>query len=216
MTNVQRGKKPAVKSKKKAVAKKAVAKKAVAKKAVAKKAVAKKAVAKKAKAVVTAAAPAMGVLPRVGDALPAFSLRDHDGAAVSSQQLRGSPYVLYFYPKDDTAGCTTEAREFNDRLEEFAAVGFSIVGVSPDPQTSHCRFREKYGLSFTLLSDPDKALASALGVYALKRNYGREYMGIVRSTFLVDSVGKIAAVWRGVRVAGHVTAVLAAATEATG
>jgi peroxiredoxin Q/BCP len=119
--------------------------------------------------------------------------------------------VLYFYPKDDTPGCTTEACAFRDTLSEFESLGVRVIGVSPDSSTSHERFRKKYGLQFPLLSDPEHTLASAYGVWAMKKNYGREYMGIVRSTFLIDAGGRIRNAWRNVRVNGHIDAVRGAA-----
>jgi len=145
-----------------------------------------------------------------GDGAPAFTLSDQDGALVSSNTLGGQAYVLYFYPKDDTPGCTREACEFRDDQGKFERAGLKIIGVSPDKTESHVRFQEKYGLNFTLLSDPDKELAKAFGVWKMKKNYGREYMGIERSTFLVDANGRIRKVWRGVKVDGHAKAVLAA------
>lgn len=149
---------------------------------------------------------------REGARAPAFELPDQDGAAFSSGSLAGRPYVLYFYPKDDTPGCTREACEFRDELGKFQGLGVRVVGVSPDKPESHTKFRQKYGLSFTLLSDVEKTLAQAYGVWVKKQNYGREYMGIERSTFLVDGAGTILKAWRGVRVDGHVAAVLAAAS----
>jgi peroxiredoxin Q/BCP len=146
-----------------------------------------------------------------GDAAPSFTLPDETGAKVSSAELAGSPYVLYFYPKDDTPGCTTEACGFRDALPEFEKLGVRVLGVSPDSSVSHQRFRAKYELPFTLLSDADKALSTAYGAWALKKNYGREYMGVVRSTFLVDAAGVIRNAWRGVKVNGHVEKVQAAA-----
>ncbi len=158
-----------------------------------------------------AAAPPSNGEPGVGDALPQFSLEDQLGATVRSDELLGKPYVLYFYPKDDTAGCTKEACDFNDDLGQFTSLGLNVYGVSPDSKSSHERFVAKYGLRFSLLCDVDKSLSTAMGVYRMKKNYGREYMGIVRSTFLIDAQGKIAQAWRGVRVAGHVPNVLEAA-----
>jgi peroxiredoxin Q/BCP len=146
-----------------------------------------------------------------GDAAPSFALPDETGAQVSSADLAGSPYVLYFYPKDDTPGCTTEACGFRDALSDFEKLGVRVLGVSPDSSASHQRFRAKYELPFTLLSDADKSLSSAYGAWALKKNYGREYMGVVRSTFLVDASGVIRNAWRGVKVNGHVEKVQAAA-----
>ena len=148
---------------------------------------------------------------REGSRAPAFSLPDQAGRIVSSSALAGKPYVLYFYPKDDTSGCTREACGFRDSLRGFGSKGVKIIGVSPDSEASHARFAGKYGLPFTLLADTEKALARAYGVWAKKQNYGREYMGIVRSTFLVDKRGIVQKAWRGVRVDGHVDAVLGAA-----
>jgi peroxiredoxin Q/BCP len=146
-----------------------------------------------------------------GDTAPSFALSDQAGAQVSSGELAGQPYVLYFYPKDDTPGCTTEACGFRDALPAFEKLGVRVIGVSPDSSASHERFRAKYELPFTLLSDTDKQLSNAYGAWALKKNYGREYMGVVRSTFLVDSEGVIRNAWRGVKVNGHVEKVQAAA-----
>jgi peroxiredoxin Q/BCP len=137
-------------------------------------------------------------------------LKDQSGKEVSSASLAGSPYVLYFYPKDDTTGCTKQACGFRDSYRSFGRVA-RVLGVSPDSEASHARFAQKYGLPFTLLADPDKTLANAYGVWVKKQNYGREYMGISRSTFLVDAKGVIQKAWRGVRVDGHVDLVLDAA-----
>jgi peroxiredoxin Q/BCP len=149
----------------------------------------------------------------VGDAAPSFELQDQQGNSISSRELAGHPYVLYFYPKDDTPGCTTEACGFRDSLPDFEHVGVRVLGVSPDSVASHQRFVDKYGLTFTLLSDPEQKLASAYGVWSLKKNYGREYMGIVRSTFLVDGAGVVRKSWRGVRVNGHISEVQTAAAQ---
>lgn len=135
-------------------------------------------------------------------------LKDDSGKVVSSESLRGRPYVLYFYPRDDTPGCTLEACGFRDTLPRFGAKGVRVLGVSPDSEQSHQRFKTKYGLPFPLLSDPERTLAKAYAVWVKKQNYGREYMGILRSTFVVDRAGKIQSVWRGVRVPGHVETVL--------
>jgi peroxiredoxin Q/BCP len=147
----------------------------------------------------------------VGDVAPPFELTDHAGKQLSSAELAGSPYVIYFYPKDDTPGCTIEACGFRDSAAAFDELGVRVIGVSPDSVSSHQRFIAKYGLPFSLLSDDGQRLASAYGVWSLKKNYGREYMGIVRSTFLVDGSGVIRKSWRGVRVKGHVDEVQAAA-----
>lgn len=148
-----------------------------------------------------------------GDRAPGFALRDQNGAELRSDSLKGTPYVLYFYPKDDTPGCTTEACGFRDNARGFGKHKVRVIGVSPDSEASHARFAKKYGLPFTLLSDPDKKLAQAYGVWVEKQNYGRTYMGIQRSTFVVDGRGIVKKAYRGVRVPGHVEAVLEAAGE---
>jgi thioredoxin-dependent peroxiredoxin len=171
-------------------------------------------VAEKAPALASPAAGA-GVSKGVGegDRAPGFTLSDQAGAPVSSDDLAGKPYILYFYPKDDTPGCTTEACGFRDSISEFDGIGVRVLGVSPDSVATHQRFVGKYGLPFTLLSDPARELASAYGVWAMKKLYGRESMGIVRSTFLVDGDGVVRKAWRNVRVAGHVPEVQAAAAR---
>jgi thioredoxin-dependent peroxiredoxin len=145
----------------------------------------------------------------VGGRAPSFKLKDQDGKELSSASLAGSAYVLYFYPKDDTSGCTKEACGFRDSFRSFGKLA-RVIGVSPDSEASHARFAGKYGLPFTLLADPDKKLADAYGVWVKKQNYGREYMGIARSTFVVDARGVVRNAWRAVRVDGHVDAVLGA------
>ena len=144
----------------------------------------------------------------IGSRAPAFTLSDGSGRSVSSSSLTGAPYVLYFYPKDNTTGCTKQACDFRDSFPAFGRVRARVLGVSPDSEASHAGFAKKHGLPFTLLADPDKTLANAYGVWAKKQNYGREYMGIVRSTFVVDAKGVIQKAWRGVKVNGHVDAVL--------
>ena len=143
-----------------------------------------------------------------GDSAPSFMLKDHSGTLVSSESLRGSPYLIYFYPKDDTPGCTLEACGFRDSAPRFSAKGVRVLGVSPDSPETHARFRKKYGLTFPLLSDPEKTLAKAYGVWVKKMNYGREYMGVERSTFFVDRAGVVRKAWRRVRVPGHVDEVV--------
>ena len=146
-----------------------------------------------------------------GDRAPSFELVDQGGGSVSSERLVGHAYVLYFYPKDDTPGCTIEACEFRDAAAKFDEAGVRVIGVSPDGASSHQKFSAKYGLPFTLLCDTQQQLATAYGSWALKKNYGREYMGVIRSTFLVGPDGIIRKAWRGVRVKGHVAEVQAAA-----
>lgn len=145
--------------------------------------------------------------------MPAFSLPDPAGTIWTAKGLRGHAYVLYFYPKDNTPGCTTEAREFSNHVRQFLYAGAIILGVSPDSPDSHQRFICKQKLDFILLSDTDKALAKACKVYGDKMMYGKKVKGIIRSTFLVGADGTILREWRGVRVKGHVAEVLAAAEE---
>jgi len=143
-----------------------------------------------------------------GAKAPEFSLRDGDGRAVSLADFSGKDVILYFYPKDDTPGCTKEACDIRDNFGRFGQQGLRVLGVSPDSTQSHAKFGKKYGLPFTLLSDPDKTLANAYGVWGLKNNYGKEYMGIIRSSFLVGADGVIKKAYRSVKVDGHVSAVL--------
>lgn len=149
----------------------------------------------------------------VGKRAPSFRLQDQSGTVISSSSLKGKPYVLYFYPKDNTPGCTQESCDFRDEERNFRASGVTIFGVSPDSVKSHAGFANKFELPFPLLSDPDKELARAYGVWALKKNYGREYWGIVRSTFFIDKSGKVASEWRQVKVSGHASAVLSEAKK---
>jgi thioredoxin-dependent peroxiredoxin len=143
-----------------------------------------------------------------GDKAPSFELSNEKGEPVASSSLSGTPYLLYFYPKDDTPGCTKEACDIRDNFGRFGEQQLKVFGVSPDSQQSHAKFGQKYGLPFTLLSDPEKTLATAYGVWQMKSNYGKKYMGIVRSSFLVGADGVIKKAYRGVRVDGHVSAVL--------
>jgi thioredoxin-dependent peroxiredoxin len=149
-------------------------------------------------------------IPEPGDVAPAIALPDETGAIHTLADQRGRWTILYFYPKDDTPGCTKEACDFRDNLQAFNAAKVRVLGVSPDDPKRHAKFKEKYGLNFTLLSDVEKKLISAYGIWIKKLNYGREYMGVQRSTFIVDKTGKIAKSWNGVRVPGHVEAVLGA------
>ena len=192
-----------------AAAKTAAPKTAAPKKAAAKTAAPKMAAAKTA-APKTAAPKTAAAGVGEGDKAPAFSLPDEAGAIVRSTSLTGKPYVIYFYPKDDTPGCTKEACDFRDNLRAFNAAQVRVLGVSPDDPKRHATFKTKYGLTFTLLSDTEKKLIEAYGIWIKKLNYGKEYMGVQRSTFLIDTSGKVAKAWHGVRVPGHVEAVLAA------
>ena len=146
-----------------------------------------------------------------GDRAPAFTLPTDGGGQASLSDYTGVHLVLYFYPKDDTPGCTTEAIGFSDHLKDFEAAGARILGVSKDSPKRHDRFKAKYGLGFTLASDETGAMIEAYGSWVEKSLYGRQYMGIDRSTFLIDPRGTIQAIWRKVKVPGHVEAVLAAA-----
>ena len=145
-----------------------------------------------------------------GQAAPDFTLRADDGREVRLAALRGKPVVLYFYPKDDTPGCTREACAFRDRQSDLAAHGATVLGVSPDDVASHGRFRDKFHLNFPLLADPGHQVAAAYGAWREKNMYGKVSMGIQRSTFLIDADGKIARVWKKVNVDGHDEAVLEA------
>lgn len=144
----------------------------------------------------------------VGMKAPEFSLSDQDGQEVSLADFMGKKVVLYFYPRDNTPGCTTEANDFKDLHEEFRAIGVQVIGVSKDSVKSHTNFCNKYGLTFTLLSDPDLIAIKAYDVYQLKKMYGKESMGVVRSTFVIDEEGKIALVYNKVKVKDHAKKVL--------
>ena len=145
-----------------------------------------------------------------GKPAPAFSLPSTAGAPISLSDLKGRKVVLYFYPKDDTSGCTRQAQEFNALRDEFAAADTEVVGISADGPESHAKFRQKYGLDLTLASDEDKAMLQAYGVWVEKSMYGRKYMGIERTTVLVDRDGTIARLWPKVKVPGHAREVLEA------
>jgi peroxiredoxin Q/BCP len=149
-------------------------------------------------------------IPIVGDKAPAFSLPANDNTTVSLAGLKGKTVVLYFYPKDDTPGCTVEARGFRDYSDELAQAGAVVLGVSPDGIDSHCKFIAKYDLSFRLLADTDHAVAERYGVWVEKSMYGKSYMGIQRATFLIDSNGKIHRTWPKVKPEGHAEEVLEA------
>jgi thioredoxin-dependent peroxiredoxin len=147
----------------------------------------------------------------IGTRAPAFSLPATDGREISLDSLKGRKVVLYFYPKDDTSGCTLEAQNFQAFKQDFAAADTEIIGVSPDSLKSHDKFRAKYGLNFSLASDEATAMLQAYGVWVEKSMYGRTYMGVERTTLLIDRQGVIAKVWNKVKVEGHAEEVLAAA-----
>jgi len=140
----------------------------------------------------------------IGMQVPNFELEANNGETVSLSNFRGTNIVLYFYPKDMTPGCTTEACDFRDQIQQFTEVDAVILGVSPDPVDRHQKFVEKYGLPFLLLADTEHQLADIFGVWKLKKNFGKEYMGIERSTFIIDKEGNLVKEWRNVKVKGHV------------
>jgi peroxiredoxin Q/BCP len=146
-----------------------------------------------------------------GKKAPDFTLQATGGRTVSLKGMKGKPFVLYFYPKADTPGCTKEACGFQEALPAFAGLGIEVIGVSPDKLPAIEKFAAKYNLTFPLASDPDNKAASAYGVWVEKSMYGKKYMGIERSTFLIGKDGKIVKAWRGVKVPGHVEAVAEAA-----
>jgi peroxiredoxin Q/BCP len=147
---------------------------------------------------------------KVGNKAPAFSLKTERGDPVSLKNLKGKQVVLYFYPKDDTPGCTKEACGFRDSIVSIEKADAVVLGVSMDDAGSHAKFIKKYGLPFPLLCDEDGALSKAYGVYKKKNMYGRTYWGIERSTFIIDEAGKLKAIFRKVKVDGHVAEVQAA------
>jgi peroxiredoxin Q/BCP len=146
-----------------------------------------------------------------GDKAPEFDLPTESGETIGLVRLKGKAFVLYFYPKDDTSGCTAEAKDFSCLAPEFRKAGVEVIGVSPDSLVSHQKFHKKYDLAVRLAADADKAVANAYGVWVEKSMYGRKYMGVERSTFLIDKKGRIAKSWRKVKVPGHAEEVLAAA-----
>jgi peroxiredoxin Q/BCP len=146
-----------------------------------------------------------------GDAAPDFALPTEDGGHVTLAELKGKAVVLYFYPKDDTSGCTAEAAAFSALKGQFAAAGAIVIGVSPDSVASHAKFKKKHDLTVVLASDPEKLAIEAYGVWKEKSMYGRKYFGVERSTFLIDRTGRVSKVWRKVKVAGHAQEALEAA-----
>jgi peroxiredoxin Q/BCP len=158
----------------------------------------------------------MGDWIEAGQKAPAFTLTGDDGSKVRLADLAGGPVVLYFYPKDDTPGCTKEACAFRDLAADMKKLGAKVFGVSPDDVESHAAFRDKYKLNFPLLADVDHKLAEKYGAWREKNMYGKKSMGVQRSTFLIDAAGKVAKVWKRVQVDGHDQQVLAALKELKG
>ena len=152
----------------------------------------------------------MSPIPEVPKKAPNFSLPSDENEIISLADLKGKNVVLYFYPKDDTPGCTIEAQDFAKRIAEFEKLDCVVLGVSKDSIKSHCKFIEKYDLSFNLLSDETGEVCEKYGVFKEKSTFGKKYMGIERSTFLIDKIGKLVKIWHSVKVNGHVDEVLEA------
>jgi peroxiredoxin Q/BCP len=149
-------------------------------------------------------------MPRLeaGEKAPSFSLPDQDGQKVALKDFKGAPVVVYFYPADDTPGCTKEACQFNENLTTFSRAGVKVIGISPDGAIKHQRFKEKYGLKFPLLSDPEHGVMEAFGAWGEKTMYGKKTTGVIRSTFLIDPKGVVSRAWYNVRADGHAAKVL--------
>lgn len=152
-------------------------------------------------------------IPGEGTKAPSFHLASDTGEKVRLSDFKGTPVALYFYPKDDTPGCTTEAQDFRDLAKDFKRLGVTLLGVSPDTVASHVKFVAKQTLNFALLSDPEHVTIEKYGLWVMKKLYGREFMGVQRATFLIDDNGKIVRVWPKVQVKGHAAEVLQAAKE---
>ncbi|MFP6583282.1 MAG: thioredoxin-dependent thiol peroxidase [Candidatus Hydrogenedentota bacterium] len=155
-------------------------------------------------------------IPVVGKKARAFNLETDQGTKLRLSSLLGSPVVLYFYPKDNTPGCTTEAQEFRDAHKKFAKLGVRVLGLSPDSATTHEKFVAKQKLNFTLISDPDHKMIEKYGLWVEKKLYGRVYWGVQRATLLIDAKGKVARVWEKVKPKGHAAEVLDAARDLLG
>jgi thioredoxin-dependent peroxiredoxin len=151
----------------------------------------------------------------IGSTPPDFTLPRDGGGTITLSGLRGKPVILYFYPKDDTSGCTQEAIEFSGLRPRFEKLGATVIGMSPDPVKKHDKFKIKHDLKVDLVADEDKAIIEAYGLWVEKSMYGRKYMGVERTTYLIDSAGKIAKIWNKVKVPGHAAEVLEA-TKALG
>lgn len=149
----------------------------------------------------------------VGDQAPSFSLQDHEGTVRSLEDYRGSWLVVYFYPKDDTPGCTKEACGFRDARADLAALDAAVLGVSADDAAAHAKFAAKYELNFPLLVDPEKAMLEAYGAWGEKQMYGKTYMGVSRISYIIDPAGRVARVWPKVKAEGHADEIRAALAE---
>lgn len=147
-------------------------------------------------------------IPKTGEKAPSFSATNQDGESVKLEDFQSNWLILYFYPKDDTPGCTVEAKDFSEYSAKFDALGAKILGVSPDSEKSHCKFIKKHNLSIELISDPEHQVCFSYSVWQLKKFMGKEYMGVVRSTFLIAPDGTLAHTWSNVRTKGHVEKVL--------
>lgn len=152
----------------------------------------------------------------IGAEAPDFALPSDRNGEIRLSALRGGPVVVYFYPKDDTSGCTREALGFSCLMQEFRALGATVIGISPDGVTAHGKFRAKHGLEVELAADPDKSVLQAWGVWVEKSMYGRRYMGVERTTVLIDAAGRVAEIWHKVKVPSHAEAVLAAVAALPG
>ena len=205
MAKKKPAKQPSKKPSKKPTAKRPAASKPAPKKAAPKKPASKKPAAKQPATKTTEPA-----WPREGSKAPDFTTVAHDGSPVKLSAFKGRPVVLYFYPKDDTPGCTVEACGFRDAHAQFARHKAVVLGVSPDSPRSHVKFRQKHGLPFTLLADENHSLAEKYGAWRAKSMYGKSYMGVARSTFVIDGAGRIAKAFTAVKPAGHEQEVLAA------
>ena len=150
---------------------------------------------------------------KIGDAAPDFLLQRDDGTSVTKAELFGKPVVLFFYPEDDSGGCVDENQEFSALSGEFRARDAFLAGISPDSQESHAKFRAKYGLKVPLAFDPERTVIEAFGLWQMKKLYGREFMGLVRTSFILDAQGRVARIIRATRIKGHAAKVLAALDE---
>ncbi len=146
---------------------------------------------------------------KAGDKAPEFKTTDHTDKNIGTEELKGKKYVLYFYPKDNTPGCTNEAKNLRDNYEEFAKQGFEVIGVSPDSKASHIKFAEKHNLPFPLIADENKEIMNAFGVWGEKKMYGRVYEGVHRTTFLVDEAGEITKIFKKVKTKEHAEQIFA-------